>query len=69
MSSLVDVETGEEIADGFRPRKIRPAGWLEAAIADGSVRDPNAPEPEPRPRKPGDIVLDVPVATLSGRGD
>ena len=43
MSSLVN---GEEIEDGFRESRRRPQGWREAAIADGSVRAPGAPDPD-----------------------
>jgi len=55
--------------DGFRPRReTRPAGWLEAAIADGSVRAPDAPHPDEGKEYPGAVVIRPPVATISGDG-
>lgn len=30
--------------DGFRPRKTRPEGWREQAIADGVIADPETEE-------------------------
>ena len=44
-------ETDDVRPDGFRPRRLRPAGWLERAIAEGVVRDPHAP-PEERSLAP-----------------
>lgn len=73
MSSVVKVEEREDggrtvyaVEDGFRPRKVRPAGWEAEAMAAGIIRDPNAPEPPPRERQPGDVVVMVPVATMRG---
>jgi hypothetical protein len=53
--------------DGFRPRKKRPKGWLERAIKDGSVRDPNLP-PEPEQVYPEDAtVVQAPTATITDK--
>jgi hypothetical protein len=30
--------------DGFRERKVRPEGWMQQAIADGTIADPEALE-------------------------
>ena len=60
---------GEEINDGFRPRKKRPKGWLKAAIKDGSVRDPDAPDPDADKDYAGATVVNPPLATLSGEGE
>lgn len=53
--------------DGFRPRKKRPEGWLERAIADGSVRAPGAPDPDAGKVRTG-TVIDVPVAEAATSG-
>lgn len=73
MSTLINVEDRDDggrnlyvVPDGFRPRKKRPKGWEAKAMAAGIIRDPNAPEPSPRARKPGDVVIEMPVATLRG---
>lgn len=59
---------GEEVEDGFRPRKTRPKGWLADAIADGFVRDPNAPDPDEGKVYTGTVV-EVPVGTMSGQSE
>jgi hypothetical protein len=54
--------------DGFRKPKKRPKGWLEKAIKDGSVRDPNAP-PEAEPVYGENVhVITVPMAEQSSDG-
>lgn len=61
---MADQEERQDRPDGFRPRKKRPKGWLKAAIADGSVRDPKlGPEPEQIYRD-DQMVIGVPVATV-----
>lgn len=64
--SAIDAD-GNEIKDGFRKPKKRPKGWLKQAIKDGSVRDPNAPDPDAGREKTGE-VFDVPVMTLAVDG-
>jgi len=54
--------------DGFRARRLRPDGWRERAIANGEIRDPNAPDPDAGKTYEGATVVGVPVATLSGEG-
>lgn len=62
---MSDQEEIQDRPDGFRPRKTRPDGWLERAIADGSVRDPNL-GPEPHQTYQDDQhVIGVPVATIT----
>ena len=56
--------TENELTDGFRPRKLRPAGWLERAIADGSVRDPNAPPEDEIVYPESTYVISVPLGDL-----
>ena len=59
---MTDETQVEEREDGFRPRRKRPKGWLEKAIADGSVRDPKlGPEPE-QVYRDDQMVIRVPVA-------
>lgn len=59
---------GEEREDGFRPRKKRPKGWYEKAIKDGSVRDPNAPDPDAGADYSAAEVVNPPVATIESEG-
>ena len=54
--------------DGFRPRKLRPAGWLARAIADGSVRDPNAPPEDEIVYPETTHVISVPLGDLQVAG-
>ncbi len=56
---------GNEIEDGFR-RRVRPAGWLEEAIARGEVRDPAILDPDEGRDYSGAVVVRPPIATLSG---
>jgi len=51
--------------DGFRARRKRPEGWLEQAIADGSVRDPNAPPEDEIVYPESTFVISVPLGELS----
>lgn len=66
MSSLDN--DGNEIKDGFRPRRTRPRGWLKQAIKDGSVRDPDAPDPDAGKDYSGAEVVSPPVATIDSEG-
>lgn len=66
MSALDD--DGNEIEDGFRPRRTRPEGWLKAAIKDGSVRDPDAPDPDAGKDYSGATVVNPPTATIEHKG-
>ena len=59
---------GEEIEDGFRPRKVRPKGWLKKAIESGEVRDPDALDPDAGKDYAGAVVVNPPVATMEGSG-
>lgn len=58
---------GERIPDGFRERKTRPKGWLKKAILDGSVRAPNAPDPDEGKNYSGAMVIGVPITTSNGK--
>lgn len=66
MSSLD--EDGNEIEDGFRPRRVRPKGWLKAAVFDGSVRAPDAPDPDEGKDYSGAVVVNPPTATIESKG-
>lgn len=60
------VEMMVDRPDGFRPRRRRPEGWLEQAIADGSVADP-AFGPQREQVYSEDVqVIRVPVGTVEG---
>lgn len=59
--------SGEERPDGFRPRK-RPPGWYEQALADGTVRAPDAPDPDDGKDYSNATVVAVPLARASGEG-
>ena len=54
--------------DGFRPRKTRPDGWLEAAIADGSVADPEqgGEAHQDYSGRSNIHVVEAPIATIEG---
>lgn len=58
----------EERQDGFRPRKVRPEGWRDRALADGSIRAPGAPDPDEGADYSNAYVVAVPLikATLQG---
>jgi hypothetical protein len=56
--------TEETRPDGFRPRRLRPAGWLEQAIAEGVVRDPNAPPEDEIVYPESTHLITVPVGAL-----
>jgi hypothetical protein len=60
---------GEELEDGFRPRRKRPKGWLEKAIKSGEVRDPNAPDPDEGADYGAAEVVNPPVATVDTGGE
>jgi hypothetical protein len=62
MSSLGP--NGEEVPDGFRKRKRRGKNWLAKAIKNGSVRDPNAPDPDAGKDYAGAVVVSPPLATM-----
>jgi len=58
----------EVYEDGFRPRKLRPKGWLEKAYLDGSVRRPGAPDPDLGRDYSKAHVIRVPIARATGDG-
>jgi hypothetical protein len=53
--------------DGFRPRRIRPKGWLAKAIKDGSVRDPALGPLPPEEHDPDAVLVNPDVARIEGR--
>ena len=53
----------------FRPRRVRPSGWLEQAIKDGTVRAPDAPDPDEGKDYSNATVVDVPLARLSAEAN
>lgn len=59
----------EGIDFNIRPRRVRPKGWLERAIADGSVRDPElGPVPEQTHDPNATVVRPEPmVARVEGQ--
>lgn len=59
---------GNELKDGFRKRRKRPAGWLAKAIKSGEVRDPAVYDPDEGKDYSGATVIRPPVATVSGDG-
>ncbi len=68
MSSAHDEQDDDGINDGFRPRRVRPDGWLQRAIAAGSVRDPAlGPLVKTGRRRPANAtVVEAPVLTMRG---
>lgn len=71
MSTKVYEEKNEDggtniyvVADGFRNRRVRGEYWLEEAIAEGLVDDPDNPTKVKRVPNPNDKIIEVPVATL-----
>jgi len=64
----VDDALPTDPGEGFRPRRTRPEGWLAAAIADGSVRDPDGPDPGHPDLPPDAVVFAVPVGRLAAAG-
>jgi hypothetical protein len=55
--------TGEIVPDGFRSVKRRGENWLDTAIAEGSVRAPNAPDPDEGADYSNAVVVRPPVMT------
>lgn len=51
--------------DGFRPRKFRPEGWKEQALADGTIADPDVPREEVEYGSDV-VVFRPPAASLKG---
>ena len=61
-------DDGQILVDGFRPRKVRPKGWMEKALASGEIRDPAAPDPDEGKDYTGHFVVQPPTATAEGAG-
>ena len=64
--------------DGFRPRRVRPKGWLNKAIKDGFVADPDNPIDTTGLAFDGEklvklgsnaFIVEVPTATAKGQGE
>lgn len=60
-------EPEEERKDGFRPRRLRPKGWLKKAIADGSVRDPALGPNPPEEHDPNATIIRPDVMRASAK--
>ncbi len=54
----------QERQDGFRPRRKRPAGWYEKALAAGEIRDPDGPDPDEGTDYSGAVVVNEDTATV-----
>jgi hypothetical protein len=52
--------------EGFRKNRKRGKGWLQKAIKDGSVADPDAGPPEHQTYPPEAFVVEVPVLRADG---
>ena len=61
-------EPEPELKDGFRKRRKRPKGWLEQAIKDGSVRDPELGPNPPEEHAPDAVIIEAPVMTSKVEG-
>lgn len=58
---------GNEIPDGFRPRKKRTKADMKQLIKDGIVLDPSKPR-EQEQHNPDAVVIEMEVARLEGSG-
>lgn len=59
---------GERVPNGFRPRKLRPEGWWEQALADGTVKDINASDPDEGKDYSDATVVNPPTAIVERKG-
>lgn len=65
MSSLDD--DGNEIEDGFRPRKKRTKAHMRQLLKDGIILDPDKPRPAEQ-HSPDAVVIEMETARLEGSG-